>query len=121
MDVSDCVTFPKRSRWNGYGLVYRNKRRLYAHRVAWEDANGPIPAGMHIHHTCGNKLCVNVDHLMVVHPTEHGALELERRPTCRKGHLYDSVDARGKLYCGVCRRRGKNEGNDIPDSPRRLS
>lgn len=108
MDVSECVEFSKKSRWNGYGLVYRNKARVYAHRAAWEEVHGPIPARMHIHHECGNKLCVNVEHLMLVTPEEHGALELKRRPFCRKGHPYTGIDGKGKRYCLVCRRAGKS-------------
>lgn len=34
-----------------------------AHRYAWEQINGPIPAGMVIDHTCWEHSCVNVDHL----------------------------------------------------------
>jgi hypothetical protein len=34
-----------------------------AHRVAWTLANGPIPAGMHVLHTCDNPPCCNPGHL----------------------------------------------------------
>jgi hypothetical protein len=51
----------------GYGRV--NKRidgRLvskYAHRLAWEQAYGPIPEGMMVMHLCDNTSCVEVSHL----------------------------------------------------------
>jgi hypothetical protein len=36
-----------------------------AHHVAWELERGSVPAGMHVRHTCGERLCVNPDHLVL--------------------------------------------------------
>lgn len=36
-----------------------------AHRFAWERANGPIPAGLHVLNKCDTPLCVNPDHLFL--------------------------------------------------------
>lgn len=46
-----------------YGTFGRDGRHVYAHRVAWELRNGPIPDGLHILHHCDNPPCVNTDHL----------------------------------------------------------
>lgn len=35
----------------------------YAHRVAFELSKGEIPEGLHILHSCDNKLCCNPNHL----------------------------------------------------------
>src|SRR4051812_33008579 len=48
---------------NGYGQIHSKGRTVYAHRVAWELANGLIPEGAFVLHTCDNRRCVNSAHL----------------------------------------------------------
>jgi hypothetical protein len=45
----------------GYGQFYvePGKAPAKAHRFAWEQANGPIPDGLHVLHGCDNPPCVN--------------------------------------------------------------
>ena len=50
----------------GYGMFHSNTSRAHlAHRYAFELANGPIPTGMHVRHTCDNPPCVRIDHLVI--------------------------------------------------------
>lgn len=50
----------------GYGCFgVGNHRNRLAHRIAWELANGPIPAGLVVRHMCHNRRCVNPAHLLI--------------------------------------------------------
>ena len=65
----DCWIWTGAKISTGYGSIGAgapSKRTLLAHRVAYELANGPIPAGMVIDHKCHVPACVNPEHLRVV-------------------------------------------------------
>lgn len=50
----------------GYGhFVIRHKGAVPAHHYAFEQANGPVPDGKIVRHTCHNPGCVNPAHLVL--------------------------------------------------------
>lgn len=71
VDGNGCWVWNWAVQRKGYASVWINGRGVKAHRVAYELANGPIPEGMVIRHTCGNPSCVNAEHLRVGTPAEN--------------------------------------------------
>jgi hypothetical protein len=59
----------------GYGKIMEKHRTHLLHRWMYERMLGPIPAGKHLHHLCGNKGCCNPTHLTPVTLKEHRAMD----------------------------------------------
>lgn len=57
-----CWEWPGKKSAEGYG----QGRGGYAHRLAWQALNGPIPEGLQIDHLCRNRACVRPDHMELV-------------------------------------------------------
>lgn len=93
-------------------------RSLLAHRVAFEEMHGAIPAGMCVCHRCDTPLCVNPEHLFLgtqaenlADMTRKGRRVLAPRKTrCIRGHELvqrDFPNSRYHGYCRVCMRDRK--------------
>jgi Autographiviridae endonuclease len=89
-DVStdDCQEWDLGRTTDGYGHLRLNGGYAYAHRLVWEEVNGPIPVGLFVLHRCDNPPCINIDHLFL------GTQEDNVRDMVTKGR------ARGKVAPG---------------------
>ena len=99
---------------DGYGLFVRaDNRAERAHRVAYELAYGPIPAGLTIDHLCRHHPCVNPAHLEAVTNKENILRGVSfsavnaRKTHCIHGHEFTVentfITARGRRSCQACR------------------
>lgn len=86
-DVNGCMVWPLCKDKPGYGKFYFQGRTRFVHRVVYELANGPIPAGMHVDHTCFVRACANPAHLRLLPAAENAGRQRRTfAPTCKHGH-----------------------------------
>jgi HNH endonuclease len=105
--------------WNGYGRFVLDQeagKNTRAHRFAWELANGPVPAGRVVCHSCDNRACVRLDHLWLGTQADNlrdmrekgRGYSPPKRATCVAGHELTPentyVRPNRERACRECRR-----------------
>ena len=112
----DCWPWLKGKDRKGYGqttIAYQHHR---AHRLAWELANGPIPAGLCVLHRCDNPPCCNPGHLWLgtQRDNAHDAIakgrfkKMNPKPWthCKNGHEFTPENTirntHGTKRCRTC-------------------
>jgi hypothetical protein len=111
----------------GYGAKRYGDKVWKAHRLAWTLANGEIPAGMVVDHTCHNeavangtceggktckhRACVNLEHLRLTTQSQNtldGANGFGSRKFCKQGHaLENNIYTHKNIQtCYTCRTIG---------------
>lgn len=107
------------SKSRGYGSMnWRGRSGVRAHRITYEIAKGPIPAGLCLDHLCRNTSCVNPDHLEAVTHRENvlrgaGTPARHAKQThCREGHEFTPENTyrfpTGQRRCRTCTRHKAN-------------
>jgi hypothetical protein len=121
--VSDCIIWDKSIKDTGYGQTLFRGKITKAHRAAWIEANGEIPEGLVIDHTCHNpkeceggvtcihRACVNVEHMRLVKQRENimaGRHNIDNRSHCNQGHPFIKenimIRKNGHRECAECNR-----------------
>jgi hypothetical protein len=124
--IGPCIEWTGYRQSNGYGKVGVDGRITYAHRLAWERANGPIPDGMWVLHRCDNRGCVNPDHLFIGTRRDNTDDMLAKGRSCRgtRQHLAKLTDdavreirrlnSEGVSQMELARRYGVHQGTIWP-------
>lgn len=108
----DCWAWTAQTSPDGYGRFQVASASKLAHRVAFEQVNGGIPAGLQLDHLCRNRACCNPNHLEPVTQRENisrgnSGLPQLSRTHCPASHAYDAVNTyvyKGSRICKECTR-----------------
>lgn len=92
-----CRVWARKALNRGYPSITVNKKVRRGNRLMWELVHGPIPEGMHVLHTCDNRLCLNPEHLFL--------------GTCRS-NMEDKV-AKGRQIKGTDHPKAKLSNEDV--------
>lgn len=79
VDANGCWLWQGHTDDKGYGQMSLRGRAHWAHRIAYRAFNGPIPAGIEVHHECLNPTCCNPRHLELMTKAENVAEANARR------------------------------------------
>jgi hypothetical protein len=114
----DCWEWRGARRKGGYGCLAPFTESVYAHRVAYEMAKGPLGTNNSryvIDHICRHKWCVRPSHLEVVRQRtnvlrgDHPVARARRLDHCKYGHPYTTENTyrrpdTGGRQCLICKR-----------------
>lgn len=118
----------------GYGYLQVDRKRQYAHRIAYILAFGKCQDGLVFDHLCRNRACVNPNHLELV-TNRVNILRGEAPPAvwaarthCNFGHeLNDQnlIKSRAYRQCRTCRsienKKHRDKNRDVINKRRKIS
>lgn len=100
----ECIVNLIRTPSQDYPTIWDGNEVRGGHRLVWEFHNGFILNGSHVHHSCENKRCLNIEHLEMLSSGEHSRLH-RRIYECPKHHIpFYARMKKGDGRCRICER-----------------
>lgn len=91
---SGCVIWTGAIELNGYGVITKNNKKLFVHRLAYTLHKGEIPANKHVLHSCDVSCCINPEHLRLGTPADNAK---DREQRLRMKHVTGDANGKSKL------------------------
>jgi hypothetical protein len=106
-----CKLWTGAKKVNGYGQCTIEGKTFYVHRLAWEEAYGPIPDGLCVCHFCDVPACINPHHLFLGTHTDNmrDMVAKGRQATGERHGFYNN----GRLRAGEKNTQAKLTWDDI--------
>lgn len=117
-DAAACWVWTGYRDRHGYGEFHKTvapkqRKKIRAHRMAYELLVGPIPNDCELDHLCRNKACVNPSHLEPVTHAVNMRRYSESVTHCKYGHEYTPENTylhpKGSRDCRACWQRERAE------------
>lgn len=100
-----CLIWMGNHDYQNYAVARSGSTKIRVHRHMYEKKHGPLPASFDVHHKCGVKSCINVDHLQAMSRAEHASIGFNSQKTkCKKGHDLEEIYNTGVRGCRICRK-----------------
>ena len=120
-----CLEWTGSRHRQGYGIIRRHspRQQVFLHRLVWEAANGPIPDGIDVLHSCDNPPCFRLDHLFLGTHADNMADMLQKGRVARGEangrsrtnwdtvHLIRRLSAEGHSDRSIAQRVGMSKSN----------
>lgn len=120
--TTECWLWLGAIKESGYAQIKLAGRSPMVHRVSYELAKGPIPAGLQLDHLCRVRNCINPDHLEAVTAAENVRRGTSvpgvnaRKIHCKRGHQLSGLNLRivkNGRECKICSRAAVRQWEKI--------